>query len=300
MTLPNLLIIGAPKCGTTALYDSLSTHPEIYMSREKEPKFFLSPSEQKRNQSLGFNCITDLQEYTDLFAGAGDRKVVGEGSTSYLGSKQAPFKIKELLHEVKLVAILRDPISRAYSHYNYFVQCGIERDRDFLAVMRKLIANGTDEQSHQYYVRASLYYQSLERYYSCFDRDQIKLYLYEEFFADFKRRWTDLAAFLDIGPTSPPAIKESNVTTVPDSPQMSGFLKRIRRSPHLTSVRTLARKLNINGWLSARNESRRPPALSQECREELLPAFLDDIEKVQDLTGLDLSGWTRRQTQPID
>ena len=101
MTMPNFLIIGAMKSGTTTLYDSLNAHPQIYMSRLKEPHFFSYDGTQNFP-------ITNLEDYQALFRGVSNETLIGEASTTYLFNSKAPERIRHYIPQAKLIAILRD------------------------------------------------------------------------------------------------------------------------------------------------------------------------------------------------
>jgi hypothetical protein len=122
MTMPNFLIIGAAKSGTTSLHHYLKQHPQVYMSQIKEPSFFAFegtkpaiPGPWKR--WAAHNFITDIQAYRSLFQGVSDEVAIGEASTIYLVHPTAPQRIRHYVPDAKLIAILRDPAERAYSNY---------------------------------------------------------------------------------------------------------------------------------------------------------------------------------------
>ena len=133
MVLPNFLIIGAAKSGTTSLYSYLNQHPQVYFSPFKEPRFFALEGKevnyQGPSQVVNQKAINTIDEYEKLFAGVTDEVAIGEASTLYLYSPEAPAKIKQYIPQVKLIAILRNPIDRAYSGYCHLVRDGYESNR---------------------------------------------------------------------------------------------------------------------------------------------------------------------------
>jgi hypothetical protein len=136
LPLPNFFIIGAPKSGTTALYDSLKQHPEIYMSPVKEPHFFALNEQPPvwagpAGSYLRQTAVWRPRDYFMLFAGVTNQCTVGEASTRYLRSPLAAQRIKQYLPESKLVAILRQPADRAYSDYVFRIQHGWEAVASF-------------------------------------------------------------------------------------------------------------------------------------------------------------------------
>jgi hypothetical protein len=120
--LPDFLLIGAPKAGTTALHAALARHPELFLSRVKEPKYYLcgdspppaykGPGDAHSNREW----IWQRQAYLDLFAEAGEDQRAGESTPFYLYNRDARRRIAADLPNARLVAVLRDPVDRAYSN----------------------------------------------------------------------------------------------------------------------------------------------------------------------------------------
>src|SRR5215210_1250841 len=141
MTMPNFLIIGAEKSGTTALYHYLKQHPQVYMSPVKEPGFF-SYEEGQKPISAGparftSERITDIEAYQRLFRGISDEKAVGEETPAYIANPEAPARIRRYIPDAKLIAILRDPTERAYSNYLHARWLGFEPIPDFARALQE-------------------------------------------------------------------------------------------------------------------------------------------------------------------
>src|SRR3712207_6354190 len=147
MTMPNFLIIGAMKSGTTALYYYLEQHPEIYMSPVKEPNFFSS-----QEQENAADAVTDIGTYQHLFRGVSGEKAIGEASHSYLYEPGAAAEIRRYLPEAKLIAILRNPIDRAYSHFLHMVRSGTEPLDDFAQALQEEVVGIRKERTFQDYI----------------------------------------------------------------------------------------------------------------------------------------------------
>ena len=152
MTMPNFLIIGAMKSGTTALYYYLEQHPEIYMSPVKEPNFF---SSQERENAAG--AVARIGNYRDLFRGVSGETAIGEASHSYLYEPGAAAEIRRYAPEAKLIAILRNPIDRAYSHFLHMVRSGTEPLDDFAQALQEEAAGIHKERTFQDYIGRGLY-----------------------------------------------------------------------------------------------------------------------------------------------
>lgn len=127
MPLPNFLIIGPGRTGTTSLYYYLKQHPEIYMSPIKETNFFAyeqgKPGRSQISKRYNIFPIKNIEAYSALFKAVTKEKAIGEASPRYFFTPQAAERIKLILPEVKLIAILRDPVERAFSSY-------LRRNRD--------------------------------------------------------------------------------------------------------------------------------------------------------------------------
>ena len=129
VTLPNFLVIGAEKSGTTALHELLATHPQVFMSEPKEPSFFLSEDRRYLAQDLMGQPSPDIRtqsEYEEIFAAAPPAKVIGESSPCYLYSPEAAQLIKATIPGVRIVALLRNPAERAFSQFTFNQQRGWE------------------------------------------------------------------------------------------------------------------------------------------------------------------------------
>src|SRR5262249_39324802 len=131
VVLPNFFVIGAPKAGTTSLYEYVAQHPDVYMSPVKEPAYF-----KPRHPPGGEDAEPEdrLAAYVALFDGVAGEHVVGEATPSYLQSASAAARIRDAVPDARLVAVLRNPVDRAYSGYSMRVQQGTE-DRTFVEAM---------------------------------------------------------------------------------------------------------------------------------------------------------------------
>lgn len=169
MIIPNLIIPGAAKSGTSSLHEYLRIHPEIAMSSQKEPHFFTL----KKKFDLG------LDFYNSIFPEANDKHLYhGESSTSYLPNKDAIHKIKNTLGEVKFIIILRNPVKRAISHYKWLVTLGREKD-SFRKAVLKNIKEGANYKKPEKggiwkgYYTSSLYGKHLKYLYELYTKDNI-------------------------------------------------------------------------------------------------------------------------------
>ena len=302
MTMPNFLLIGAAKAGTSSLYYYLKQHPQIYMpsSRtQKEPDFFALEGEKleypgPRGTFKMRDRITDIESYRALFDGATAQTAIGEASTLYIYSKKAPERIQHYIPNAKLIAIIRNPVERAFSHYLYWASQGFEPDTDFdfskaIQVEPQRIRDGWSHNWH--YIQRGFYCVQLERYFNRFDAGQIGVYLYEDLLKDRLAVARDIFRFLGVDDTFVPNIsKTHNQTAVPKNRTLNQLLNR--PNPIKSVLKTiLPTKLRqrIADRLKKRNQGK--PELSPKIRRQLIEVYREDILKLQDLIGRDLSNW---------
>lgn len=204
MKKPNFLIIGANKAGTSSLHNYLDQHPQIFMSKIKEPTYFVNVNAQKneinaesKKKALK-DSVQNLDTYLSLFAGAENEIAIGESSTAYLANKTSAAKIAEFNPEMKIIAILRNPQKRAYSNYLMYKRWGFEKRSFRKAVFEEI--NGKHLQYPQglRYLTLGLYSKSLISYYSVFPASQIKIFLFEDFKGKTESVMKEIYAFLGV------------------------------------------------------------------------------------------------------
>ena len=299
MTLPNFLIIGSAKAGTTSLYVYLMQHPEIYMSPVKETHFFSFDNESKMTKGPGdpiYKAITDVNDYQALFNDVRDEKAIGEASTSYLYRPEAPGRIHEMLPDVKLIAILRNPVDRAFSAYMHVVRDERETAENFekaLALEENRKAANWDPIWH--FTSVGHYYEQLERYFKVFKRDQIKIYLYEDLNLNKDNLLKDIFNFLGVNPDfSPESSVRYNVTGKQKSQLFYKTTNWLFSTPN--PVRWVSRQVfsdihrgNFANWVRQRNLTKY--SLSPETRIKLIKNYTTEILQLQDLLDRDLTMW---------
>lgn len=297
--LPNFLVIGAAKAGTTSLYRYLKTHPGIYLSTIKEPRYFAFPETRPFFVGPGskrLNIIWEIENYRQLFAGRTSEPAVGEMSPQYLYRECSPGAIRRLIPEAKLIAILRDPADRAYSHFCHSRRDGREPLSSFaaaLAVEEKRIAAGWWFNSH--YRNCGYYAKQLKRYFELFPPEQILVLLYDDMVSDCPGLLRRICVFLGIDENHKFDTTERHNATrgIPRSVFFDQFLnsegaaKRLIRAimpPHV--------RLSLFRRFSAFNLTPKP-AFERSVREQLVSAFKPDILELEQLIERDLSAWLR-------
>lgn len=222
INLPDFIIIGANKAGTTSLANYLNQHPDIKISDVKEPMFFTSMpwmrSATRENANLNENYFSlTLNEYSSLFTCENvQNKILGEASTAYLACpfQSAPW-MKKIVPNIKIIAILRNPIDRAISCYKMYVGNNLE-ERAFSLIADNAInelqvlkgGHGGKE-----YIRSGLYSQLLKPYYEIFERKQILVLSYDEFVCEPSTVMKKIHTFLKVKNFDVDMSKKYNTST---------------------------------------------------------------------------------------
>ncbi|MCC0179241.1 sulfotransferase [Waterburya agarophytonicola K14] len=293
MTLPNFLIVGAAKAGTTALYRYLQQHPQIYMTPTKETNFFAFEGEVINFAGVGDEAlrefsITDFKTYQAQFQGVTEEKAIGEACPSYLYYPQAAAKIKQYTPDARLIVILRNPITRAYANFLHTVRDDREYHHDFaLALQDEATRIADNWEWFWHYIQVGFYGRQLQHYYEYFPRDRIKIYLYEDLKTDAIALLQDIFRWLEV-----------DASFVPDMalhPNKSGMpknklLHRILTKPN--PVKTLLKPLfPAKLRQKIQHQNLNTPQLSPEVKQQLLDLYRADILKCQDLIQRDLQPW---------
>jgi len=296
MTLPNFFIIGAPRSGTTSLYRYLEQHPDVYMSPKKEPNFYFLEGVAEKFRGNGTRgwlktCTTTKEAYLALFDGVTTEKAVGEASVAYLAKENAPAAIYRDVPDARLFAILRHPVDRAYASYMGTRLAGREPATTFSEALDREASRMAENWSFGGYRRDGLYCQQLNRYYALFNREQIRVFLFEDFISDPTKVVKDILTALKV---------DTSValdTSVRHNP--TGII----RNPlaHFIWTRSLPVRAELRNYLPAWIRDRAfpfftksgvmKPPMSEAIRHELLEFYRPDIEQLQDLIDRDLSHW---------
>jgi hypothetical protein len=297
--MPNFLVIGAQKSGTTALYHYLRQHPQVYMSPVKEPHFFVFENKDvdyrgpRDREILSQMVVTEIEAYSKLFGGVTDETAVGEASAGYLHSPEAPGHIRRHAPGAKLIAVLRDPAERAYSSFLHMTRDGREPLDDFEHALEVEEARIRDNWAPiWHYKRAGFYRPQLERYFEAFGRGRIRVYLYEDLREDPLGMLRDVFSFLGVDDDFRPNVSlRHNVSGVPRSRALHGLLGRSH--PLKSAVKPFVPEVaRLRLVTSLRNHNlSRPSPLSPRIRGRLIENYREDILRLETLIGRDLSGW---------
>lgn len=264
--LPNFLIIGAQKAATTSLHSYIDQHPDIYMSPKKEPFYFTHTG----MNMPGNNMVTELEDYKMLFSGRTNEKIVGESSTTYLACPWTPRLIHETIPEVKMVAILRNPIDRAWSQFKMHRRKGVNTFSNNFdeALAQFRVRERGDEKWETGYVEMGMYHKQLMRYYSYFKQEQIKLFLYDDILDNLSEVLTQIFDFLQVDPDVSMDVN-------------------YRRNTSST------KKSNLSQWNPFSRKEKDKMQMSQGARSRLIHLYEDEVMELSQLIDRDLSHWLK-------
>ena len=301
--LPQFVIAGAPKAGTTALHAALATHPGLYLSPVKEPKFYLTDGRPPpRNGQRGPGDAHSAQEwiwrrvdYEALFAGAPAGTVRGESTPFYLYDRAAQRRLVADVPDVKVVVVVRDPVDRAHSNWAHLRADGLEPVADFLAGVRleeQRIAAGWAPFWH--YRGLSSYGAQLRDLYALVPRERVLLLRYRQLVDTPTETLDRVSAFLGVEPGVAHTVAPENVKPfVADTPRYRLLARVTRAGAALGAAappqvwRQVSRPL-----IAAMHAGRTPrPALPVEVRREVLAPLLPDVDLLEELTGESFADW---------
>jgi Sulfotransferase domain len=216
--IPQFFIVGHPKSGTTALYEMLRSHPEIFMPDLKETLFFaremhpgLKPTDPQPDT---------LDEYLALFAPARPGQRAGEASPSYLRSRMAASRIVEVEPNARIIAILREPASFLRSMHLELLKDHVETEKDLRRAMAREERMRERKPILWYSMERMQYVEQLRRYRALFGPEQVLVLIYDDFRADNEATVRRVLRFLDVEETGPIAFTEANQTVLVRSPRM--------------------------------------------------------------------------------
>jgi len=298
---PNFFIVGAPKCGTTALSEYLRSHPAVFISIPKEPSFFCF-------DLSGIQYVSDLNDYERLFSGVTpSHTAIGEASPAYLLSECAIEEIFKYNKDSRIIVMLRNPADMLPSYHSQLVFSGFEDQTDFHKAWSmqndrlhgKNIPKTCREAKALQYAKVPCFGDQLERLYKTFPQNQILILTFEEFIKNTKATYEKVLKFLDL-----PDDGRSNFPIInPNKGIKSNTLNKLLHKPPKWAI-TVMNKLSgsrlhdslikLHGVIKRSNTSHtsRQP-LDSKFRNELINNFRLQVEKTESITGLDLNSWKK-------
>lgn len=297
MARPNFFIVGAPKCGTTALDQYLGSHPEIFMCPTKDLNFFSC-------DLPGIRRVVDEARYLEFFDGAPPHSAVGEASSLYLFSEEAISRIAAFAPDAKLIAVVRNPVDLVYSLHSQLLYSHEEDEENFEAAWalqsaraagRKIPKRASTPRQLQYEAVGRTGAQ-LERALERIAETRLKVLLFDDFVADTRAAYEEVLAFLGVpsdGRRDFAPVNAGKRHRIPAVGKLTEQPPALLRAVLPTAKKFLGLKeFGLLDKVRAVNDVplRRPP-LRPAFRNELNEVFRDDIRLLEKLLGRNLDPW---------
>ncbi len=297
MRAPDFLVVGAARAGTTSLHYYLRQHPSLFLPRRKEPSFFSFADDNQEYKKGRFAFVVrEASEYFSLFQKAGEDRVAGEVSTPYLYLYDKTISNIRKYHpspeKLKILMILRDPVDRAFSQFMWRVRDGRE-ELDFEEAISMEKQRMKEQYSFDYfYFDRGLYYSQVRAYLNSFP--EVKVILFDDFVNDTPAVLRSVCRFLKVDDQHVfDFVQPVNPSYVP----RWNFLGRLVTTESSLKFRILNNmpdtwkkgiRQQFDRWNALKGKA---ITLSSETRINLRNAYHDDIVKLQELIGRDLSSW---------
>lgn len=298
-TLPNFLIVGAPKSGTSSVCNYLAQHPEIFISPVKEPKYFSSqvvkfPHTGPGDHNEDAVMVKDLAAYKQLFSNATNEIAIGEGSVDNLYyHRQVIPLIKDLLGDVKIIIILRNPVDRAFSNYLHLLRDGRETKTFEQALELETVRKNKNYEYFWHYKTLGLYYEQVDAYLSTFSSVEVKIF--DDLVDNSLDLQRNLHSFLGVKIDFAPNVnKKFNTSGAPKNKYIhnfivrDNFLKSLMRPLLRRIFNEKMRKDIYTGFLY---ENIKKIAMEKSTRINLTQFFENDIKRLSTLINRDLTHW---------
>jgi hypothetical protein len=296
-SLPNFVVIGAGRSGTTSLHQYLGQHPDIYVSPRKSPNYFVAQDpqpdwESATLQAMAKQWVSTREAYEAQFQGVTNERAIGDVSPVYLQSIYTARRIKETLPpSTKIVAILRNPVERAYAHFLGRRRDGLESSDNFNAIVdRELAGPLNTDIAFGSYSGCGRYHHYLKPFYEHFSADNVRVFLFDQLQKDSAGLLRELFGFLDVDP-------DYEVDTAFSYNQTGIITNSMLRS---LWTRSVGMRTRIRPYLPAfiRHTSRSmlaqqvsKPLLDADARQKISLALREDTQELQQLINMDLSNW---------
>jgi Sulfotransferase family len=286
MSKPNFMMIGVAKAGTTSFFRYLDQHPQIFVCEIKATNYFGYEDardwkwhEEGDAPLLQNFPVRSLAEYEAVFNKASNEIAVGEVSPQYFRCPNAAQRIHDYSPNVKLVLNLRNPADRAFSGFMMRTRRGEE--------VKGFYEELTPRSSH---VKEGFYAKRLKRYLDLFPREQIKIYIFEEFRKNAAGTISDLYGFLGVDPSFAP---DTSVKYNPGAVPKFRLLNKLFYHPKLINMTKSMVPEGVQGMLKQVRELNlaATPKMPPDLRVRLLSIYREDILKLEELLGRDLSVW---------
>ncbi len=303
--IPDFFIVGHPKCGTTALYEMLRRHPQIFMPDFKEPRFFASDLPSRLQISPSSVLPETLDDYLALFDAARPEQRVGEASPSYLRSSAAARAIAELQPDARIIAILREPASFLRSLHLEFLRNRFETETDLGRAIAlepstppSTVAPGSPGAPRRpRYTDRVRYVEQLRRFHDAFPAEQVLVLIYDDFRRDNEATVRAVLRFLDVDDTRPIEAIEANPSAGVRSVRLDDWVRALyaERNPVTRAMKATVKAITprqIHGDLFRAIRRRlvygRPSPPDEQFMNELRRRFKPEVVALSEYLDRDL------------
>lgn len=283
---PNLFVVGAVKAGTTSLWTHLDAHPDVFMSRPKEPHFF------SRAKAPANPVVKDPVEYAALYARGAAHRYRGDASPSYLWDPDSPGRIKEAVPDARIIISLRDPVERAYANYLGHIRHGLD-PRPFHDAVRAELADADVDLTAipAPYVTRGFYDEQVHRYLDAFG-DATLILLFEEFVADVRGTMHRVFEWLSVDPA--PAETLDIAPVYPFLAPRNAVVGKLVQLPWLRTTANAVLRGRPRRRLDRVVFSTSKPPLDPEVRRLLRAVYAPHDARLRELLGRSLP-WDGRE-----
>lgn len=287
LMLPNFFIVGAPKAGTTSLYHYLDEHPDVFMSPIKEPNYFSYEPTIKQELYYQERGIGNWDEYKNLFEYSGGKKAVGEASVSYLFYKEVPQLIKNKIQDARIIILLRNPVERAFSHYQMDCKLGYV-NTSFEKIIFSKNRTRLENLFYQQFILLGLYYEQVKRYLDVFGAEKVLVILFDDFKNDTEKEIKRLYRFLEIDETIKLNLGKTHNTFAAPRNRLFSIIYRFKK------VRMMMKKFlpqKIQSYILKIILTKKKTPVDEKTINFLNEFYKPDILKLEKLLNRNLSAW---------
>lgn len=297
---PNFFIVGAIKCGTTSLYEILKSHPQVFFAELKEPNYFLTvpPTDEQAKGRFREHCTGRPEAYLDLYRHSGAYPAIGDASAAYLWDENSARRIHEVVPDARIIILLREPVTRAHSHYLMNRKYGFEPIPTFHeAVQKYSVVKSKCAWESGMYIDCGRYYDGVKRYLDTFGPKNVLILLTDDLNKQPERTLSQVTRFLGIDPLPNDRVDmkvKYNSFAIPRFPAAYKFLRHNIFKPE---VRQKYFPLALRRWLqnSPLLNSHDKPTIDKESRLFLQRIYGPEIVRLEELLGRKLpqlrKGW---------
>lgn len=286
MRLPDFLIAGAPKCGTTTLYEVLASTPGISMSAAKEPRYF---SRVVQDDAFFSTPVRDAGAYSRLWKGAAPKDVCGEATPTYFHDPGTPEAVAAEVPSARIVVAVRNPVERAYSHYRYHELRTGRSSESLMDVFERSQEAPVSDYHASYLLAPGFYASNLRRWLRYFPAEHVHIVVFEEMIEDLQHALKQLTEFLGVSPPERIYLgdRQTNSAREPKGRTVARLMQSdlLRRAARSAGVTQHAREL---GERLLTKKADAPKEVDRETLERIANLYEPDVRELSAILDRDL------------